>query len=42
MITQERNPYMGDVHGAHLSGEAAADAALSALRGRDSPSSGAG
>ena len=25
--------YMGDVHGAHLSGEAAADAALSALRG---------
>jgi monoamine oxidase len=25
--------YMGDVHGAHLSGEAAADAALGALRG---------
>jgi monoamine oxidase len=29
--THER--YMGDVHGAHLSGEAAADAALDALRG---------
>jgi monoamine oxidase len=25
--------YMGDVHGAHLSGEAAAEAALAALRG---------
>ena len=26
--------YMGDIHGAHLSGEAAADAALATLRGR--------
>ncbi|HEY3149738.1 MAG TPA: NAD(P)/FAD-dependent oxidoreductase [Dongiaceae bacterium] len=34
--------YMGDVHGAHLSGEAAADAALTALRGRDFASTTAG